>query len=44
MLNGVRAITMMWTVMGTTFVNYLVGAINILTVDAVFARPFILII
>jgi hypothetical protein len=43
-LNGVRAIAMMWTVLGSTFVNSIIGAINILTVDAVFVKPFILMV
>lgn len=34
----------MWVVMGNTFINSLIGSINILTIDFVFQRPFILII
>jgi peptidoglycan/LPS O-acetylase OafA/YrhL len=43
-LNGVRVLTMMWVVMGNTFINSIIGAVNILTIDFVIQRPFILII
>lgn len=42
--DGVRALTLMWVIMGNTFINSLIGAINVLTVDFVFQRPFILIV
>jgi len=35
-LNGVRVMTMMWVVMGNTFINSLIGAINVLTIDYIF--------
>jgi peptidoglycan/LPS O-acetylase OafA/YrhL len=44
LFDGVRALTLMWVMMGNTFMNSLIGAVNIITLDFVFQRPFILII
>lgn len=34
-LNGVRALTLMWIVMGDTFFNSIIGAINVITLNFV---------
>lgn len=34
--DGVRVLTLMWVIMGNTFINSIIGAINVLTIDFVF--------
>jgi hypothetical protein len=34
-LNGVRALTIMWIVMGDTFFNSVIGAVNVITLNFV---------
>ena len=43
-LNGIRALTLIWVIMGNTFINAIIGAINVITLDDIIQRPFSLII
>jgi peptidoglycan/LPS O-acetylase OafA/YrhL len=43
-MNGVRVITTFWVIMCNTFINSIIGSVNVLTIDAIIQRPFILMI
>lgn len=43
-LNGVRALTVMWIVMGDTFFNSIIGAVNVITLNFVLEKPFALLV
>lgn len=44
MLNGVRTVTMLWIMLGSTFACNIFGAINVATIDVFIGKPFALVV